>query len=275
MVGLHLAALDPSRIAISLPVIARGEQFRYIAEGEGATLRFHSPTRSLVHDQAALRLVSTFGLIICVGVYFAIDDHTCFVAHINAYTERKWLSPWVVRNQMEADFFRDTARERMEKHASANGWDPQDPATQSYISRTLILVCPEPTHTFQEASITMQQTGLWVAEGIRQFLNIPGIGVGLESGFIVEHPRGKPRLAFEEGMGDSVVKAPAVFALAGFQPSREVCVENDWVLRRLPRWGEGTCVESGIVPGLIAGYYNGALWCSRWVWNMLMCRTAR
>ncbi|KAK5715795.1 hypothetical protein LTR17_016626 [Elasticomyces elasticus] len=274
MVGLHLANLNAHCISINVLVVPRGNQFRYIAEGEGATLQFHTTTH-LVHDQEALRLVGTFGLITCVGVYSAIDHRTCFVAHINAYTEREWLSPWVVRNQMEANWFRDMARDRMEKHALANGWDPQDPATRAWILRTLILVCPEPTHTFLEASVTMQQTGLWVAEGIRQFLNIPDIAVGFESGFIVEHPRGRPRLAFEAGMGDGVVTAPAVFALAGFRPSREVCVENDWVLRRLPSWGEGTWVEAGIVPGLIAGYYNGALWCSRWGWNMLMCYTAR
>ncbi|KAK3645097.1 hypothetical protein LTR56_002685 [Elasticomyces elasticus] len=268
MVGLHLANLKAHCISINA-LVPRGNQFRYIAEGEGATLQFHTTTH-LVHDQEALHLVGTFGLITCVGVYFAINHHTCFVAHINAYTEREWLSPWVVRNQMEASWFRDMARDRMEKHALANGWDPQDPVTRAWILRTLILVCPEPTHHFREASVTMQQTVLWVVEGVRQFLNIPDVAVGLQSGFIMEHPRGKPRLAFEEGMGDGVVKAPAVFALAGFRPSREVCVENDWVLRRMPRWGEGTWAERGIMAEFIGAYRKGAHWWFCWVRNILL-----
>ncbi|KAK3655981.1 hypothetical protein LTR22_009990 [Elasticomyces elasticus] len=195
--GLHLAV---SRLGIySAFSFAHGisttrTKFRLVGEDEGATLHFGDPMYAALFGnkfaQQRLHHVGTFGLITCVGVYFAINDHTCFIAHINACTIRDNGHTRTIRNDAEEPEFEDR---------------------------------PWPGGRLRE----MKQTGFYVAEAIRDFLNVPAQPLLTSGGFVVEHPGGVPVLVPEKGNGTTDL--PMVLAEAGFEVSWETDTE-DWVI---------------------------------------------
>ncbi len=228
--------------------------FRYIDEGQGATLRFREPLQHHVqYDREAqqrIRHVGVLGVKTCVGVYFAIDDDCCFVAHINAYVQRvnpsySTVGDRTVLNDAEADFFRTATREKFKEHAAANGRDPN--RARSRILRSLLLVCPEPMGKPRDSPIPQkhlraEQTGFYVAQGVKDFPGLPPSSpIGLlqaASGFVVRHPGGKPELApyvqcettwSTENEEDLEAAAPE---LQGYQKSPEYGVDQWTIVRQ-------------------------------------------
>ncbi|KAK5715794.1 hypothetical protein LTR17_016625 [Elasticomyces elasticus] len=239
--GLHLAV---SRLGIySAFSFAHGiaiarTKFRFVGEDEGATLHFHhsgGPVYAALFGykfaQQRLHYVGTFGLITCVGVYFAIDDHTCFIAHINACTIRDDGHTRTIRNDAEGATVKLMTLVLLHQHARAKGWSPRNLRTLIRIRRSLLLLCPEPEfedRPWPGARLReMKQTGFYVADAIREFLNVPAQPLLKSGGFVIEHPGGVPVLVPEKGNGTT--NLPVVLEQAGFGMSWEADTEN-WVI---------------------------------------------
>ena len=66
-------------------------RFRNIGEGQGGTFvwnpysAYYHPNN--IHDTETLPFIGTHGCHTTVGVYFEVDDHRFFVAHINAWVD--------------------------------------------------------------------------------------------------------------------------------------------------------------------------------------------
>ncbi|KAK4888579.1 hypothetical protein LTR27_012531 [Elasticomyces elasticus] len=239
--GLHLAV---SRLGIypafsfAHGIATARTQFRFVGEDEGATLHFH-PSGGPVYAalfgykfaQQRLHHVGTFGLITCVGVYFAIDDHTCFIAHINACTIRDDGHTRTIRNDAEGATVKLMTLVLLHQHARAKGWSPRNLRTLVRIRRSLLLLCPEPEfedRPWPGAKLReMKQTGFYVAEAVRDFLNVPTQPLLTNGGFVVEHPGGVPVLVPEKGNGTTDL--PVVLEQAGFEMSWEADTDN-WVI---------------------------------------------
>ncbi|KAK5689696.1 hypothetical protein LTR97_012695 [Elasticomyces elasticus] len=236
--GLHLTV---SRLGIYTAfsfahgiAIAR-TKFRFVGEDEGATLHFGGPLYAALFGykfaQQRLHHVGTFGLITCVGVYFAINDHTCFIAHINACTIRDDGHTRTIRNDAEGATVKLMTLVLLHQHARFNGWSPRNLRTHVRIRRSLLLMCPEPEfedRPWPGARLReMKQTGFYVAEAIREFLNVPAQPLLDSGGFVVEHPGGVPVFVPEKGNG--TIDLPVVLEQAGFEMSREADTE-DWVI---------------------------------------------
>ncbi|KAK3671200.1 hypothetical protein LTR78_008835 [Recurvomyces mirabilis] len=134
------------------------------------------------HDNPRLvRRVGTHKLITCVGVYFSLGPNRCFFAHINALVMRQhnwrlWRDEYQrdVKDEGEAEYYRRRVNFQLEQHAKWNAWDPAE--HRSDIARSLIIACPV-------------MEGRTVLLGVESEKEVEG---HKKSGFVVEHPGGKP-----------------------------------------------------------------------------------
>ena len=124
----------------SLSPTAAQSRFRSILPGQGGTFTHplylntsqHAPSHELTH-------IGTFGCITCVGVYFEIDDHRCFIAHINAYVDIG--NRLIERNctTREGDIIRIRVLREVHHQAYVNSWNLKLERSR----QSLIVVCPE------------------------------------------------------------------------------------------------------------------------------------
>ncbi|KAK5732450.1 hypothetical protein LTR17_010506 [Elasticomyces elasticus] len=205
-------------------------KFLHLNEGDAATLHFppkiHPAHACLVpqpHAQERLHQVGSSDLITCVGVYFAIDKKTCFIAHINADIKRPEGETRLILDEAEGTVVKDMAWNLMKKHAEAHGWSSTDPRTRMNILLTSVMSCPEPIDSslISADMQPMRQTGYYVAQGVREFLNMPNRALSSTSGFVVEHRGGRP--VFLPDKGDD--KLPSTLDGHGYEAVPETGVE--------------------------------------------------
>ncbi|KAK4565232.1 hypothetical protein LTR86_003849 [Recurvomyces mirabilis] len=182
--------------------------FLHVPVGKGGILLTQNAPNTeadTAYDSPQIQHVGTSGVRTCVGVYFAIDSYRCFVAHINGLINRgldekneRLLSYHKKVREQEAEFFRFETMKRLKANAEKHGWDPA--VHQSTILKSLLITCPEPRNRALsrmaeagEVDICDENTGLWIAEGIKDFLGAPRHTIVHENeGFVVKHPDGKP-----------------------------------------------------------------------------------
>ncbi|EMC98490.1 hypothetical protein BAUCODRAFT_428060 [Baudoinia panamericana UAMH 10762] len=186
--------------------------FRHVPEGRGGILNFRKPIfgtedagKSLTdQDHDRIHYLGVTGVKTCVGVYFALDDNRCFLAHINAwrYGGTRRLSLDEQQHLEEGSRFKSVTIEMLRKHSEKHDWDPREPR----ILQSLLIVCPEAYDPLRvldaarrQADRSMQpnptrdrlrlQSGWWLIEGIKQFLGPPPETRhdDQSEGFVVEH----------------------------------------------------------------------------------------
>ncbi|GAB1737215.1 hypothetical protein NU219Hw_g1146t1 [Hortaea werneckii] len=158
---------------ISLPALnsttSQPQVYRHITQGSGGTYTFTS--NSVQH-------IGTSGCLTCVGIYFVIDDHRCFAAHINADTTTK-SGDWSRRTSANTrDKIKAEVKQRLENERIKSEWGP---VTQR-MRGSLIMVC-------SRCEETWPLVGDAVAAAVQEWLGIEEmIAPRQKESFIVRHP---------------------------------------------------------------------------------------
>lgn len=153
------------------PVSDGPTPYRYVSQGSGGTYKFTPDT---------LQHIGTSKCITCVGVYFAIDDKRCFMAHMNADTITQDGKPSRRTNQRLSAKIRDQMTDRLNAEQQKSGWGPVTERMRS----SLVMVCPDMEWKWPmvgDAVSTAVQEWLGVREPQRPFKS---------GGFIIRHPGG-------------------------------------------------------------------------------------
>lgn len=232
--------------SIALPTRTK---FRHIPEGKGDTLLLHGtaaddpPTGT--NKQSAVRHVGTTGLATCVGVYFSIDTHRCFLAHINAYIlRREWRQGEVgdryLQNATEHSFFQAAVHSKLADHAKRHDWCPEQYHPE--ILRSLMLTCPKPflyselvlreSTTLSNTLVGYEHTGAAILQGFKDFLGVPDDTPSHRSEvFVVEHPASVLAMltAGPDHSGSSEPEHQGSFRPRGFEQVEEEGLE-DWTI---------------------------------------------
>lgn len=171
--------------------------YHHIRENEGAVLSFHHPGPDCdqsCNAQEHIFHVGTWNCITCTGVYFALNDGHCFVAHINPHV--------IVENPLagsqsqverfltdaEGQELKDRLTKQLEATSIPAGWDASDVRKHS-----LVMVCPKLKEIRTVGGTVRKSCGLYVLQTLREFLNYPEAKVEEKAGgFIVAHPDGEP-----------------------------------------------------------------------------------
>jgi len=219
--------------------------FRYVDEGQGGTLYFRDPTtanqppRWSKAERESIPYVGTYSVRTCVGVYFAIDDRRCFLAHINAYRRVGWVGiPGRHVTAKQGEWFTGKVVRMLRHEAAWHDWRPD--VARSRILESLIMVCPEPGWEDEEQTgvspqkekgvVSEKLTSCYVMEGIKQFLQVEG-SLERKDGFVVGHGNGyKELLSFDPNRWrvDNFIHHPE---LQKYKPIYEpVALGYNWML---------------------------------------------
>ncbi|KAK4579901.1 hypothetical protein LTR86_000102 [Recurvomyces mirabilis] len=188
-VGSSDSSGSSSAFSYDMSHIGMKSTLRYIAEACGGTLAFEEPYSE--YDDLSkgegrhIPLVSVSKCIFCVGVYFRISTTQAFCAHIRAYREPRISASCAYVSPEEGDKVKATIIRNLGIEATEHSWNP---ATVDKSS--VILVCPQPdrfTNRADEANAKpedkeLRLAGWYVAEGIKQFLQVPA-GQHVETGY--------------------------------------------------------------------------------------------
>ena len=115
---------------------------RFINEGNGGTFTFTTMSgedESINTDVNAIHRIGTWGCLTCVGVYFAVDDNRCFLAHINALREFGEHRDSRACTPAEGDRLKQKILEKLYKEAQDQDWRADDPR----IRETIVIACPK------------------------------------------------------------------------------------------------------------------------------------
>lgn len=173
------------------PINSDALHYRCIDADYGGTYthsRRQASDRSFTAD--TLPAIGTYGCSSCVGVYFELTPTTCFVAHINAahlpmdsstITREDTLYDFRVVTDVEGVQIRDEVIHRLNLESRWMNWPPADQIGN------VVLVCPILQHPISGETLS----GIYVLQGIREFLGRREIPVNTESeGFVVHHETG-------------------------------------------------------------------------------------
>jgi hypothetical protein len=169
-------------------------KFRLISPGDGKTLTFGngSTADTAPRQHQHIHHVGTTGLITCVGIYFALDDHRCFLAHINAYKRGGPVSWREIRDlwrpvENEGLDYKKHVIDRLRFEAKEQRW-PDHQTSKSRIFDSLLISCPSPEKT----KGAMDRTGYWLIESIKEFLDAAAdLEYARKWGFVVDSRHGK------------------------------------------------------------------------------------
>ncbi|KAK4549486.1 hypothetical protein LTR36_006483 [Oleoguttula mirabilis] len=204
-------------------------KFRCVDESRGGTFSFRNPdsAKSGAEDPELIQYIGTSGVKTCVGVYFKLSDDRCFLAHINGVIRDKEDDNRATRvcpSDADGEAIKNIVKEKLEAEAQQEQWDKPD----MIIRESLLMVCPEPeTYAiFTELGDgPTKQTGWWVAEGIREFLNLPDAPLMMKAGFVVGHRDGHRQLLTHDSVAASSGVDPP--ELAGYEKVPERAA-GDW-----------------------------------------------
>ncbi|KAK5123544.1 hypothetical protein LTR85_002582 [Meristemomyces frigidus] len=160
-------------------------------------------------------------------VYFKIDKHRAFVAHINAYKPHPTQHRVNLVNQTEGKALKEEVMDRLRRNAAEKAWDPTMVDKES-----VIIICPSPqAEPYGSSPHGQKRTGEWVIDGIREFLGLStGTVVDVEhEGFVVNHVTGDVfRVPYPE-VGDPV-QWPMPPSLKAYDAKKEPCAAREWTI---------------------------------------------
>ncbi|KAK3668289.1 hypothetical protein LTR22_000974 [Elasticomyces elasticus] len=187
--GLTATGTSNKQIASrGMSTIPSKTRFRCIPEPTGGTCTFSDSSRSTSADCPKLiDHIGTIGLFSCVGVYCALPDNRCFVAHISAWTQDDddVSEPFEEYCGVEdGETIQREVLSRLQSHAKANAWSPSEANTAS-----LIIACPTLVRMMVDGRI-LTFTGAYVARAVREFFNAPNAQVKKNWGFVVHRSTG-------------------------------------------------------------------------------------
>ena len=192
------------------------KKYRHVREGEGHVFSFHEDDQ--VHEDSSspetIRKVGTYGCLTCVGVYFAIDNQHCFIAHINPIVRINDDTGLVTKHDNtrfvtdeEGKQLRDSVAAKLRLTLSEH-CDPDDQETQSTMVNSIVLACPNFDETMLVSKQeTRYQAARYVVEGIKDVLKVASPFVHKHQGFVVKHPKDEQPefFVFEESVGVNVL----------------------------------------------------------------------
>ncbi|KAI7209443.1 LigB subunit of an aromatic-ring-opening dioxygenase LigAB [Hortaea werneckii] len=143
--------------------------YRHIAQGSGGTYTFTD--NNVQH-------IGTSGCLTCVGIYFVIDDHRCFAAHVNADTVTK-SGGWSRKiNGNTRDKIKAEVKQRLDNEQTKSEWGP----VSQTMRESLIMVC-------SRCEETLPLVGDAVAAAVQEWLGMEErIVPRRKESFIVRHP---------------------------------------------------------------------------------------
>lgn len=184
-------------------------KYRAISEGEGGTFRFRRPDSTEggndSDDPEQIQYIGTSGIKTCVGVYFKLSDTECFLAHINVCIRDlgQGKATRVCRDD-EGQRIRALILEALQIEAEDNGWDTDNPQ----IEESLLVVCASPTLQ-GPGGVVRRQTGSYVIDAIKDFLNLPNARYECNTGFVVGQTDGHEcLLTLNHGAANEFINPP-------------------------------------------------------------------
>lgn len=178
-------------MATTFQTVALDMGWRYVPQGRGGTYRFRDLTEQTLGntplDLDLLGRIGTRGCRTTVGVYFKLDDHSCFVAHIDAFAleDDREIRTKTIRDDV-GERLRDQVLSRLREHAAYQSWQPTNPN----ILPSLILVCPVLELDASGETVKLAPAH-WVLDAINQFLNVPAERpCDILEWFVVNHRNG-------------------------------------------------------------------------------------
>lgn len=135
----------------------------------------------------------------CVGVYFSIDAHRAFCAHINAYADDDTNLGGISESDGKA--LRKCIYSALSEEATISKWETDKWDIPALI-KSVLISCP---HKMKDVGYDSEPAvGLWVIAGIKDFLKgvvadrqVLEINVWDEMGFVVNHTTGEFKLLSE------------------------------------------------------------------------------
>ncbi|KAK4978513.1 hypothetical protein LTR66_003004 [Elasticomyces elasticus] len=190
--------------------------YRCFWEGSGATVTFSNEEQTTNGEPAAtdieldkIKAVGTKACIVCVGVYFAIDNNRCFVAHMNS------ISPDCdYIDRASHDHLRASVRSRLEEESTSQEWG----GPNERMEQTLVLTCPYPDRAaLQDDFYNIISDGIAYAKpeeglepdngramalGVLDWLGMPSATeVHRAHGFVVPKMGAQPQLFYRQNEG--------------------------------------------------------------------------
>ncbi|KAI7264135.1 hypothetical protein KC345_g8943 [Hortaea werneckii] len=138
-------------------------------QGSGGTYTF---------TDSSVQYIGTSGCLTCVGIYFVIDDHRCFAAHVNADTVTK-AGGWSRKTSPNTrDKVKAEVKKRLDNEQAKSIWGP----VSQIMRESLVMVCSR----FEKTSSLV---GDAVAAAVREWLGIEEMIVPhRKESLIIRHP---------------------------------------------------------------------------------------
>ena len=114
---------------------------RAVQEGFGGVFTYTPSTPAgsgYLENWDVIRLIGTWGLITCVGLYFAIDDNRCFLTHINSLVDVGEEKTARICNSAEGAAVKQRVLQGLKTSARVDDWDLSAPKVRDSIK----VFCP-------------------------------------------------------------------------------------------------------------------------------------
>lgn len=163
--------------------------FRLITKGRGGLLHFKraSPTLLPRNDPSYTRQVGIYGATDSTGVYFALDQNTCFAAHIQSHVYDRNTS--AIRHKiskLEGEDLQQQILNRLQLTLGlVNPNNSKSFTRKYYAKRSLLMVNPNMHHP--DGS---EQVGVYVAKAVHSYLGLNEWDYPVDmkhSGFVLPH----------------------------------------------------------------------------------------
>lgn len=156
----------------------RPQPFRHLRDGSGGTYDFTDTT---------LQHIGTDCCRSCVGVYFAVDEHRCFAAHIWTWikAEEGRTGGLQIADEQTYGKLRQEVARRLDEESVRAQWGP----VTEEMRRSLVIVCRQlaPDGDVQRDTVV----GNCVVAAVKEWLGIPKarrIRARPYGGFVVKRP---------------------------------------------------------------------------------------
>ncbi|KAK3707758.1 hypothetical protein LTR37_011935 [Vermiconidia calcicola] len=144
---------------------------RAVQEGFGGVFTYTPSTPAgsgYFENWDVIRLIGTWGLITCVGLYFAIDDNRCFLTHINSLVDVGEEKTARICNSAEGAAVKQRVLQGLKTSARVDDWDLSAPKITSvtdfrrsptFITKSANIVVDESSRGFVVDLATSSVTG--------------------------------------------------------------------------------------------------------------------